>query len=108
MQWFYDGQEEIGLIRGKTWDGKIRRCPIYAWEGYGVVCPTYCTSNGSAELVASVVTGMYHDMHHDLRDTEFSVECIIDGEDWAHRKLSEIRAKLIEKFYQRFPKRDRS
>lgn len=45
-------------------------------------------------------------MHHDLRDTEFSVECIIDGTDWAHRELEDIRAKLIEKFYQRFPKRD--
>ena len=101
----YESDCLIGEIHITSWKGNNSYVsPIYGWKDYGVVCPTECTSNGKAYIVASVIWGKYYEMTHDLKDTSFSVECWIDGQNWAGRKEEEICEKLIKKFYQCFPK----
>lgn len=40
-------------------EGKIvRESPVYAWGGYGIVCPSETTSNGNALLVARMLAAL--------------------------------------------------
>lgn len=104
MQWFYDNQTQIGEIRGKSYHNKPFVSPIYAWKNYGVVCPTEATTNGNAELVASIITGMYYEMHHDLKDTAFTIECVIDGVQCETENTPSITTRLVNAFYKHYPK----
>lgn len=71
---------------------------IYGWPGYGVVCPGRVTSNGSAAIIAQVIYGMHYDSMHELKDTDFFVECVIDGKRCESEGVESIQKRLIDTF----------
>ncbi len=91
---------KIGAIHVQMKSGD-RHYPMYAWDGYGVVCRVLGTLNGNIHLIASHLISYINSapqLRIELQDPTYEVKFFLEGKEYVCKDLETTKRDLFDTY----------